>query len=91
MQVTVGSFNRGYPRPRTFALSQLLGSGPILFLAAQGWYLWPVPNVQSRLHLVGGIALLLVGFATLAVPPDVALILVGTSLTTLAILDQRRP
>ena len=30
-----------------------LGDGPILFLAAQGWYLWAVPNVRSQLHLKG--------------------------------------
>lgn len=80
----------GHPHGHTsFALSLLLGGGPNLFLAAQGWYLWAVPNVRSRLHLVGGIALVLVGLATLAVRSDLALILVGTSLTTLAILDQR--
>jgi low temperature requirement protein LtrA len=70
----------------SFALSLLLGGGPILFLAAQGWYLWAVPKVRSQLHLIGGVALLLVGLATLAVPPYTGLILVGASLTTLAIL-----
>jgi low temperature requirement protein LtrA len=69
-------------------LSLLLGGGPILFLAAQGWYLWAVPNVRSQLHVIGGGALLLVGLATLAVPPYVALFLVGTSVSTLAILDR---
>jgi low temperature requirement protein LtrA len=77
----------GHPQGQTsFALSLLLGGGPILFLAAQGWYLWAVPNIRSQLHLVGGIALLLVGFATLAVPPYIALLLVGASVSTLAIL-----
>ena len=74
----------------SLTLSVLLGGGPILFLTAQGWYLWAVPNIRSRLHLIGGVALLLVGLATLAVPPYAALILVGASLTTtLAILDQQ--
>ncbi len=73
----------------SFALSLLLGGGPIFFLAAQGWYLWAVPNVRSRLHLIGGVALLLVGLATPAVPPYAALILVGASLTPLAVLDQQ--
>ena len=73
----------------SFALSLLLSGGPILFLAAQGWYLWAVPNVRSQLHLIGGVALLIVGLATLAVPPYAALILVGASLTTLAIIDQQ--
>jgi low temperature requirement protein LtrA len=76
-----------HPQGETsFALGLLLAGGPILFLAAQGWYLWAVPNVRSQLHLVGGIALLLVGLATLAVPPYVALLLVGASVSTLAIL-----
>jgi low temperature requirement protein LtrA len=70
----------------SFALSLLLGGGPILFLAAQGWYLWAVPNVRSQLHLVGGIALLLVGLTTLAVPPYAALLLIGASVSILAIL-----
>ena len=73
----------------SLALSLLLGGGPILFLAAQGWYLWAVPNILSRLHLIGGVALLLVGLVTLAVPHYAAMILVGVSLTTIAILDQR--
>jgi len=76
-----------HPQGHTsFALSLLLAGGPILFLAAQGWYLWAVPKVRSQLHVVGGIALLLVGFATLAVPPYVALLLIGASVSTLAIL-----
>jgi low temperature requirement protein LtrA len=69
-----------------FALSLLLSGGPILFLAAQGWYLWAVPNVRSQLHLGGVIALLLVGVVTLAAPAYVALLLVSASVSTLAIL-----
>ena len=76
-----------HPQGHTsFALSLLLGGGPILFLAAQGWYLWAVPKVRSQLHLIGGIALLLVGLATLAVQPYVALLLVGASVMILAVL-----
>jgi low temperature requirement protein LtrA len=75
--------------PTSFALSLLLGGGPVLFVAAQGWYLWAVPNVRSRLHLVGGVALVLIGLATLAVRSDVALILVAASLTTLAMIDRQ--
>jgi hypothetical protein len=58
--------------------------GPILYLAAQGWYLWAVPAVRPRLHLVGSAALALVGLATLSAPPYAALIVVGASLTILA-------
>ena len=69
-------------------LSLLLAGGPILFLAAQGWYLWAVPNIRSQLHLVGAIALLLVGFITLVVPAYVALLLVSACISTIAILDR---
>ena len=72
----------------SFALCLLLGGGPILFLAAQGWYLWAVPKVRSQLHLIGGVVLLFVGIATQGAPPYVALILVGVSVSTLAILDR---
>ncbi|MGE5238906.1 MAG: low temperature requirement protein A [Chloroflexota bacterium] len=72
----------------SFTLSLLLGGGPVLFLAAQGWYLWAVPKVRPRLHIVGVGALLLVGVATQAVPPFIALLLVGVCLATLAILDR---
>lgn len=71
------------------ALSLLLAGGPILFLTAQGWYLRAVPQVWPRPHLIGGVALLLVGVVTLAAPPYAALILVGATLTLVAILDQR--
>jgi len=72
----------------SFALGLLLAGGPLVFLAAQGWYLWTVPNVRSKLHVVGGVALLLLGFTTLIVPPYIALLLVGACLATLAILDR---
>jgi low temperature requirement protein LtrA len=72
----------------TFELSLLLAGGPVFFLAAQGWYLWAVPKVRSKLHFVGGLALLLVGTVTLVVPPYAALLLVGVSLAILAILDR---
>jgi low temperature requirement protein LtrA len=70
----------------SLALSLLLSGGPILFLAAQGWYLWEVPKIRSRMHFIGAGALLVVGVATLAVPPHVALFLVSVTLSILAIL-----
>jgi low temperature requirement protein LtrA len=72
----------------SFTLSLLLCGGPILFLAAQGWYLWAVPKVWPRLHIIGGVALLLVGLATQAVSPYVALLIVCVCLATLAVLDR---
>jgi low temperature requirement protein LtrA len=78
-----------HPQGHTpLGLSLLLAGGPILFLAAQGWYLWQVPRVRSQLHVIGVVALLLVGLVTLAAPPYVALLLVGASVSTLAILDR---
>jgi low temperature requirement protein LtrA len=70
-------------------LSLLLVGGPVLFLAAQAWYLRVVPRVWSKLHFIGGGALLLFGLVTLVVPPYAALILVGASLTSLAVVDEK--
>lgn len=79
-----------HPREHTsVALSLLLYGGPILYLVAQGWYLWAVPQVSPHLRLIGGAGLALVGVVALAVPAYVAVILAGASLTTLAILDRR--
>jgi low temperature requirement protein LtrA len=79
----------GHPTEKTtIALSLMLSGGPILFLAAQGWYLWFVPKLWPRLHLIGGGMMLLVGLATLVLPAYAALILVGAWLTVLAIFDQ---
>jgi low temperature requirement protein LtrA len=72
----------------SFALSLLLAGGPVLVLAAQGWYLWEVPNVRLRLHVIGGVALLLVGLATQALPPYVALLLVAATVSVLAVFDR---
>jgi low temperature requirement protein LtrA len=78
-----------HPHGKTsFALSLLLGGGPILFLAAQGWYLWAVPKVRPRLHMTGVGVLLLVGLATRTVSPYAALLLVSASVSTLAVLDR---
>lgn len=70
-------------------LSLLLYGGPILYLVAQGWYLWAVPQDSPRLRLIGSAVLVLVGFTALTAPPYVALILVGASLTALAIIDRQ--
>lgn len=73
--------------PYEHTSSLLLAGGPILFLAAQNWYLLAVLHIRSNIHLIGGGVLLLVGLVTLALPASVALILVGLTLTTLAIFD----
>jgi low temperature requirement protein LtrA len=72
------------------SLSLLLAGGPILFLAAQGWYLWLVPKVQPRLQWIGGLTLLLVGAATSAGQSYIALMLVTATLVILTLLDKGR-
>jgi len=74
----------GHP---SLTLTLLLFGGPILFLLAQGWYLWAVPGVWSRLHLAGSVLLMLAGVITLTAPPYVALILAGATLAAVALLD----
>jgi low temperature requirement protein LtrA len=69
------------------ALSLLLFGGPVLFVVAQGWYLWVVPHVRPRPRvIIGGAALVAVGFVASAAPPYVALVLAGATLVTLAVL-----
>lgn len=79
----------GHPNGNTSTiLSVLLYGGPILFLLAQGWYFWVVLQVRPRLRMIGSAALGLVGLLALAVPPSIALILAGVTLTTLVLLDR---
>lgn len=70
------------------AVALLLFGGPVLFLLAEGWYLWAVPHVWPRVRFIGSAALVLVGFATRTAPSYIALILAGVTLATLALLDQ---
>jgi low temperature requirement protein LtrA len=69
-------------------LSVLLYGGPMLYLLAEGWYLRFVAQIQPRMQVIGSVALAVAGFATLAAPPYVALMLVGASLSALALLDR---
>src|SRR5438067_10497609 len=75
--------------PTSAALCLLLFGGPILFLAAQGWYLWAVPNASPRAQVAGSIALALVGCAALLVPAYVALALAAVGLTALLLVDRQ--
>jgi low temperature requirement protein LtrA len=74
----------------SIALGLLLAGGPILFLAAQGWYLLVVPKVRSKLHALSGAALVLASGAALIAPAYAALVLVNTALAVIAIADVRR-
>jgi len=70
-------------------LSLLLSGGPILFLAAQGWFLGKIVGARRRMHWIGGLVLLAAGSISLLSPAYVALLLVGAVLATLAILGRR--
>lgn len=71
-------------------LGLMLAGGPVLFLAAQGWYLWAAPKVVPKANLMGIPALIAAGFAAGAVPAYGALMLVALALTGLVIFDIRR-
>lgn len=74
--------------PTSTAISLVLVGGPTLFIAAQGWYLFAGLNVRSRLHVIGVGVLIIAGFATQAIPPYAALVIVNMLLAILAIFDQ---
>lgn len=75
--------------PTSLPLCLLLFGGSILFLAAQGWYLWTVPNASPRAQVAGSAALVLVGCAALLVPAWVALALAALGLTALVLVDRQ--
>lgn len=68
-------------------LSLLLVGGPVLFLLAQGWFLYAIHDVRSHFHVVGLMALAVTGFVTLAVQLQLALIMVGTVLLVLVLCE----
>ena len=65
----------------------LPGCGPLLFLAAQSWYLRAVPKTRSRLRLLGSILLICGSVASVFLPAYIALILTNLTLTGLAAVD----
>lgn len=69
------------------ALSFLLAGGPILFLAAQGWYLIAVPNIRPYAYVICGILLLFIGIGSHFFPAWIALIIIGLTLTVLSIFE----
>ncbi len=72
-----------------FETALMMAGGPILLIAAQGWYLWVGPKEQPRMQGIGVAVLLLIGFVSSVVPAYVALILVGLGLMGLVILDNK--
>ncbi|MCC6313249.1 MAG: low temperature requirement protein A [Thermomicrobiales bacterium] len=71
------------------ALEPLLFGGSILFLIAQGWYLWAVLHITPRLRMFGCAALAVVGISARLTPPFVALLLASTALAVLAGLERQ--
>lgn len=69
------------------ALSLLLFGGPVLFLLAQGWYLWTVLCVPPRSQLAGSIALVLMGCIALMTPPYLAMVLGVVALVVLVVIN----
>jgi hypothetical protein len=67
----------------------MLFGGAVLFLLAQGWYLWVVPRAVPRLHLAGAAALGAAGCAALVTPAYGALLLSTGTLVALALLGSR--
>lgn len=74
--------------PAFTVLRVLLFGGPMLFLCAQGWYYWVALQVRPRLHMAGSLALLLGAFVTISLPRALALFVVATTLSILAVLDR---
>lgn len=70
-------------------LGLLLYGGAILYLLFQSWYFQAVTGDSTRLRVIGCIALALIGLLSMTLPPYIALILLGVSLTILAIFDHR--
>ncbi len=68
-------------------LSFLLGGGPILFLAAQGWYLVKVPNIKPYTYAVCAFLILIVSISACFFPAWIALIATGFIITILAVLE----
>lgn len=69
-------------------LALMLCGGPVLFLAAQGWYLWVVPRMKPQMRLIGIPVLLLMGFAAGSVPAYAALIVVNATLAVFGFIDK---
>lgn len=70
------------------ALNLLLFGGPVLFLSAQGWYLWMIIKFRPLLHIVGIAALIMAGIATLSVSVYIAMIMAACILAVIAISDR---
>jgi low temperature requirement protein LtrA len=72
----------------TPVLNVLLYGGPILFLLAQGWYFQVALHIWPRLRTIGIAVLVVLGFVTLSLPRDGALLLTSISLAIMAVLDR---
>ena len=73
----------------SIALTLLLFGGPILYLAAQAWYLHSILGQMARIQLAGTALLLIAAFATLPFAPWIALLVAAVLLAGLAIFESR--
>jgi low temperature requirement protein LtrA len=75
--------------PISIVVRALLFGGPILFVLAEGWYIWVVLRILPRPRLIGSAILVLLGLAAAPAPSVVASSVVAVSLAILALLDER--
>lgn len=67
----------------------LIISGPIMFLLAQGWYLYKIPQVRPTLYLISGIVFLLSVIVGLSQTAWIYHLLIGTIFVIVTCLDIR--
>lgn len=65
----------------------LIISGPIMFLLAQGWYLYKIPQVRPTLYLISVIGFLLSVIVGLSQPAWLYHLLIGTIFVIVTYLD----
>lgn len=70
---------------RPYGRTSISSGGPILLLASQGWYLWVVSKVTSKLHLIGGLVLIFVAIIALKTQPYFALVMTASGLAILSL------
>lgn len=71
--------------PKTLVL--LMGMGPVIFLLAQGWYLYKVPKIYPILYISGGILLFISSVIGFYFKAWVYHILLGSILVIIAYID----
>lgn len=68
----------------------ILITGPIMFLLAQGWYLYKVPKTFPTLYVLSGCFLLIIGIIGASQPASIFHILLSSILVVISFLDVRK-